>query len=314
MAPRSSEALAITVGTRGSRLALSQTNGIVTALREHHADLAVEVKQIKTQGDRDQQTSLTTIGGQGIFVKELEAVLLAGDIDVAVHSLKDVPSEIAPGLVIAAYPQRAEPRDALVTRDGKTLAELPAGARIGTGSRRRAVQIKTLRPDIELVDIRGNVDTRIRKVDEGEYDGAVLAYAGLARLDMADRASQIFEVDALVPAVGQGALAIEARQDDADLLKLLASISDANTKLACETERAFMARLGGGCQLPFGAYAEISDHSLKIRGFISDDDGQRRLQGELEVSVEEAPGVGTILAERLLGEGAAEFMAEAEAS
>ena len=304
----------ITVGTRGSPLAMRQTELVVASLRAQDPEAQIEIKQITTQGDRDQRASLTNIGGQGVFVKELEAAILAGDIDVAVHSLKDVPSEIAPGLTLAAYPERADPRDTLVSRDGKTLAELPAGARIGTGSRRRAVQLLALRSDIEPVDIRGNVDTRIRKVDEGEYHAAVLAQAGLERLGLAERASQVFAAEELLPSVGQGALVIEARAGDAALLELLASISHDATRLACETERAFMARLGGGCQLPFGAYAEIEGDSLRFRGFVADDEGHRLLRGELRVTIEEAGSVGTMLAERLLNEGAAEFMVAAEAS
>ncbi len=306
--------LSITVGTRGSRLALRQTELIVASLRAQDPDVQIEIKQIKTQGDRDQRASLTKIGGQGVFVKELEAAILAGDIDVAVHSLKDVPSEIAAGLTLAAFPERADPRDTLVSRDGKTLAELPAGARIGMGSRRRAVQLLALRDDIEPLDIRGNVDTRIRKVDEGEYAAAVLAQAGLERLGLAERASQVFDAGELLPAVGQGALVIEARAGDADVLALLESISHDATRLACEAERAFMARLGGSCQLPFGAYAEVEGGSLRIRGFVADDEGHRFLRGELRVPVNEAATAGRQLAERLLNEGAAEFMAAAEAS
>ena len=293
---------------------MRQTALIVASLRAQDPEAQIEIKQIKTRGDRDQHASLMKIGGQGVFVKELEAAILAGDVDVAVHSLKDVPAEIASGLTLAAYPERADPRDALVSRDGKTLAELPAGARIGTGSRRRAVQLLALRPDIEPVDIRGNVDTRIRKVDEGEYDAAVLAQAGLERLGVAERASQVFDAEELLPAVGQGALVVEARAADAPLLELLESISHDATRLACETERAFMARLGGGCQLPFGAYAEIEGDALRIRGFIADDEGHRLLRGELRLPVGNAGSVGLQLAERLLNEGAAEFVVAAEAS
>ena len=306
--------LTITVGTRGSRLALRQTELVVALLRAQDPDVQIEIKQIKTQGDRDQRASLMTIGGQGVFVKELEAAILAGDVDVAVHSLKDVPAEIASGLTLAAFPERADPRDALVSADGKTLAELPAGARIGTGSRRRAVQLLALRSDIEPVDIRGNVDTRIRKVDEGEYHAAVLAQAGLERLGVAERASQVFDAEELLPAVGQGALVVEARAGDAAVLDLLESISHTATRLACETERAFMARLGGGCQLPFGAYAEIEGDSLRLRGFVADDEGRRLLRGELRMPVKEAGSAGKQLAERLLKEGAAEFMEAAGVS
>jgi hydroxymethylbilane synthase len=306
--------LNITVGTRGSRLALHQTELVAAALRSKDPDAQIEIKQIKTQGDRDQRTSLTAIGGQGVFVKELESAILAGDVDVAVHSLKDVPSEIAPGLTLASYLERADPRDALVSRDGKTLAELPAGARIGTGSRRRAVQLLALRSDIQPVDIRGNVDTRIRKVDDGEFDAAVLAQAGLTRLGLTERASQVFDADEMLPSVGQGALVIEARAGDAAILELLRSINHDATRLACETERAFMARLGGGCQLPFGAYAEVEGDLLRVRGFVADDEGDRVLRGELRVPAAEAEAAGLDLAERLLKAGAAEFITAAEAS
>lgn len=304
----------ISIGTRGSRLALRQVELAVALLNACEPALEVDILEVKTQGDRDQTTPLTTIGGQGVFVKELEARVLSGDVDIAVHSLKDVPAEIAQGLTLAAFLERGDPRDALVTKDGKTLTELPSGARIGTASRRRAVQLRALRPDIETAEIRGNVDTRIRKVDEGDYDAAVLAQAGLERIGMAGRISQVFEVDELIPAVGQGALVLEARIDDDDLLELLAKIDDANTRLACEAERAFMTRLGGGCRLPFGAYATVSDGSLTIRGFVSDDDGSRRFQGELTVSLGESPNVGTTLADRLLGAGAAGLLPAVEAS
>ncbi len=304
----------ITVGTRGSRLALRQVELAVAALKAREPDLEVEVREVKTQGDRDQSTPLTTIGGQGVFVKELETRVLSGEVDLAVHSLKDVPAEIAPGLTLAAYLERGDPRDALVTKNGETLAELPSGARIGTASRRRAVQLHALRSDIETADIRGNVDTRVRKVDEGDYDAVVLAQAGLERIGMAGRISQVFDVDELLPSVGQGAIVLEARSNDDDLLELLAKIDDANTRFACEAERAFMARLGGGCQLPFGAHATVSGGSVTLRGFVADDDGGRRFQGELTVSLDEVPNVGTTLAERLLGEGAAGLMAAVEAS
>ncbi len=304
----------ISIGTRGSRLALRQVELAVALLNAREPELEVDVVEVKTQGDRDQTTPLTTIGGQGVFVKELEARVLSGDVDLAVHSLKDVPAEIARGLTLAAYLERADPRDALVTKGGKTLAELPSGARIGTASRRRAVQLHALRPDIETAEIRGNVDTRIRKVDEGDYDAAVLAQAGLERIGMAGRISQVFEVDELIPAVGQGAIVLEARSDDDDLLELLASIDDTNTRLACEAERAFMAKLGGGCRLPFGAHAIVADGSLTIRGFVANDDGSQRFQGELVVPIDRASNVGTTLAERLLAGGAAGLMPAVEAS
>jgi len=298
----------ITVGTRGSRLALRQTGLVVDALRKQDPDLNIQIKEIATQGDRDQRTSLTTIGGQGVFVKELESAMLNGEVDIAVHSLKDVPADVAAGLVLAGFPERGDPRDALVTSDNRTLDELSEGGRVGTGSRRRAVQLLALRPDIKPMDIRGNVDTRVRKVDEGEFDAVVLAYVGLQRLGIAERASQIFEPDEMIPSVGQGALVVEAREGDDAILDLLGANTHEPTRIASEAERAFMARLGGGCRLPFGAYAHVEGDTLTIRGFVANEEGGDRVEGGLAAPRADASEVGTRLAEQLLSEGAAEFM------
>jgi hydroxymethylbilane synthase len=251
--------------------------------------------------------SLTSVGGQGIFVKELEAALLRSEIDLAVHSLKDVPADVADGLVLAAYPERADPRDALVTR-GEPLARLAAGSRIGTGSQRRAVQLRGLRPDIEPVDIRGNVDTRVRKVDDGTVDGAVLALAGLERLGLSARAVEVFEPDVMIPAVGQGALAVEARADDSEVMEALSAIDNRATRQAVEAERAFLERLGGGCRLPFGALATIDGGALLITGFISDESGASAFRSEMRGPASDARATGARLAEALLAQGAARFV------
>ncbi len=298
----------LVVGTRGSRLALRQTELVVALLRERHAGLQIELKEIRTEGDRRPEISLARIGGQGVFVKELGAALLRGEIDFAVHSLKDVPADLSPGCAIAAMPQRGDPRDGLVSRQGAKLAELPAGARVGTGSARRAVQLRALRADVEPLDIRGNVDTRVRKVDEGQFEATVLAVAGLERLGLLERAAEIFAPDVMLPAVGQGALAIEARADDAELLALLGVIDHRETRLACEAERAFLQRLGGGCRLPFGALAEVDNDALRIRGFISDATGARAFRAELAGPMGAAASLGVRLAERLLEQGASEFV------
>jgi hydroxymethylbilane synthase len=290
----------LTVGTRGSRLALRQTELVVAKLREQHADVDIDVREIRTEGDRRPGESLAAIGGQGVFVREIEAALLRREIDFAIHSLKDVPADLADGCVIAAVPKRADPRDALVTKDGARLADLPSSARIGTGSERRAVQLRALRGDIEPVDIRGNVETRIRKVDEGAYAAAVLAVAGLERLGLLDRAAQVFEAGEMLPAVGQGALAVEARADDTELLELLAAIDDRDAHLAVEAERAFLQRLGGGCRLPFGALAEVDGETLRIRGFLADDTGAELFRSELTGGVGEGPALGVRLAHELL--------------
>jgi len=290
-------------GTRGSRLALLQTHLVVDALRSHHPGIEVDVHEVRTEGDRRAGESLASIGGQGVFVKELEAALLRGEIDFAVHSLKDVPPELGNGLVLAAVPARADPRDALVTRDGRGLEALPAGARIGTGSARRAVQLRALRPDIEPVDIRGNVDTRVRKVDEAQFDAVVLALAGLDRLGLRDRAAQVFDPDVMTPPVGQGALAVEARVDDGELLELLSALNHTASRLTTDCERAFLRRLGAGCRLPVGAFATVADEMLSVRGFISDEEGQRLLRAELRGQAAQAEALGARLAEQLLEEG-----------
>ncbi len=289
-------------------MALAQTALAVQSIQDHNPQLQFELREIRTEGDRNADASLAAIGGQGIFVKELEAALRRGEIDIAVHSLKDVPAETAEGLTLAAFPPRNDARDALVTRDGRMLAELPSGARIGTGSARRAVQLRRLSQDIEPVEIRGNVDTRIRKVDDGDYDATVLAMAGLSRLDVSGRVAELFNVDAMTPAVGQGALGLQCRSDDGDVTGALASIDDAATRAACLAERAFLARLGGGCRLPFGAYAELRDGLLDLRGFVSDEDGGNFFRGELSDAVDAAPQLGARLAELLLAQGAAAFV------
>jgi hydroxymethylbilane synthase len=290
----------LVVGTRGSRLALLQTQLVIDALRARHPENEIEVREVRTEGDQRPDASLAAIGGQGVFVKEIEAALLRGDVDFAVHSLKDVPPELSAGLTLAAVPARADPRDALVTRAGASLEALPPGARIGTGSARRAVQLRALQPDIETADIRGNVDTRLRKVDEGQYDGVVLALAALERLGVRERATQVFGLDVMVPAVGQGALVVEARGYDGELLELLRSIEDAASRLAVEAERAFLGRLGSGCTLPVGALAAIEGDAVRIRGMLADEAGDRIVRDELSGPASEAVALGARLAEQLL--------------
>jgi len=258
------------IGTRGSKLALRQVELVLKGLRRERPDATFDVREIKTEGDRS-SAPLSEIGGFGVFTKALEDALLAGTIDVAVHSLKDLPPDVPAGLTLAAIPERGDPRDALVTRDGRALAELPPGARIGTGSGRRAVQLKALRPDIETEEIRGNVDTRIRKVDSGEYDGVVLAIAGLERLGLSARASHVCSVDEMVPAVGQAALAVETRTDDAEAIGVVRAIDDADTRVAVMAERAFLRRLGAGCRLPVGAYARLDGGEVVLDVIVAGD-------------------------------------------
>jgi hydroxymethylbilane synthase len=262
------------IGTRGSALAQRQVALATEAMRAIDAALQIETTVIQTEGDRRADVSLEEIGGQGVFVKDIEARLLRGEIDIAVHSLKDMPAETPAGLAIAAVLPRADARDALVGRDGLNLASLRRGARIGTDSSRRAMQLRAMRPDVEVASIRGNVDTRLRKVEAGEYDGAVLAAAGLERLGLMDRATQVFSLREMLPAVGQGVMAVQCRADDAELIAYLASVDDADTRIAVTAERAFLAALGAGCRLPVGAYATVDGESMRLDALLADEAGK----------------------------------------
>ncbi len=290
------------IGTRGSQLALRQTNIVLESLRAAHPATGFEVRTIRTSGDTS-EASLNEIGGRGVFVIELEQALLTGQIDIAVHSLKDLPSEETPGLTIAATPRREDPRDVVISRTGRPLRELPPGAAVGTGSARRASQLKALRPDLEIRDIRGNVDTRIRKVEEGQYEAIVLAAAGLARLGWLARATEILEPEVLLPAVGQGALALQARSDDAEAVTIVRAVEHAETHIAVWAERAFERRLGGGCQAAIAALGEVTGERLRLRGLVGSTDG-RLLRGELEGKTHDAESLGTQLAEQLIAQGA----------
>jgi len=289
-----------TIGTRGSRLAVRQAEIVAQALRAATPGAQIELREIATEGDRS-AAPLSEIGGAGVFTKAIEDALLAREIDIAVHSLKDLPPVIAAGLTIAAIPTREDARDALVTRDGRSLEALPLGARIGTGSSRRAAQLHALRGDIELADIRGNVDTRLRKVEDGEYDGAVLAMAGLERLGVAERAAEIFSIEQMLPAVGQGALAVQVRADDGEAMALVQAIDDRETHVACEAERAFLERLGAGCEQPVGAYASVDNGEFHVRAMLASEDGLSIARRELFGAMSEARALGTRLAEELLG-------------
>ena len=291
------------IGTRGSRLALRQVELVVELLRAATPNAEIDVREIKTEGDGS-SAPLSVIGGLGVFTKAIEDALLARDVDIAVHSLKDLPPDLPEGLTIGAIPERGDVRDALVTRHGVKLADLPAGARIGTGSGRRAVMLKQMRADIEPVEIRGNVDTRIRKVESGEYDGAVLAMAGLERLGLAAKAAQIFETDEMTPAVGQAALGIEVRADDDESLALVRTIDHWQTRVAVEAERAFLRRLGAGCRLPVGAYAWIDGESIFIQGMLAAGDGEPVI-ADYQSSFVSAQSIGDGDYERvMLGEAA----------
>jgi hydroxymethylbilane synthase len=298
------------LGTRGSALALAQTHLVLEALKARYPQIALKVEPIRTTGDHDQTTSLSQIGGQGIFVKEIERALLAGEIDLAVHSLKDVPSVLPDGLTLAAMLPREDPRDALISRAGRTLGELPEGATVGTGSMRRRAQLRAIRADLQLLDIRGNVDTRLLKVREGAYDAAVLAVAGLRRLGHEGAIHEILSPEVMLPAPGQGTIVIQVRADDAAAVQLVSTLDDPATRAASVAERAFLHVLGAGCRLPIGAYGTVEDSSLRLVGMIGAPDGRRLVRGELCGEIREAEMLGSNLAGRLLAQGGADLLGE----
>jgi len=302
--------MTVRIATRRSALAMWQANHVASLLREREPGLDVRLLELMTRGDKILDVPLAEVGGKGLFVKEIEDALLRGDAEVAVHSMKDLPAQLAPGLCIAATPVREDPRDALVSR-GKRLADLPRGARVGTASLRRAAQLRATRPDLKVETIRGNVQTRLRKVDEG-FDAVVLAYAGLRRLGLADRVVQVFTVEEMLPAVAQGALAIEAREKDGETLSRLAPLEDAATRHQVEAERGLMRRLEGGCQVPLAGHATVRDGTVTLRALVASVDGTKVVRGERSGPVGEAAQVGVALAEDLLGRGAAQILAEIE--
>jgi hydroxymethylbilane synthase len=303
----------LTIGTRGSKLALIQTQIVQSALEAAYPDLKVDVLPITTRGDVVLDRPLSAIGGKGLFIAEIEDALRRGDIDVAVHSAKDLPTEMPDDMALAAFPLRADPRDAVVSRDGLRLDQIPTGACVGTGSARRASQLRHLRPDLILADLRGNVDTRLRKLQEGQYDAIILAAAGLERMGLADRIAEYLEPDIMLPAVAQGAIAVEIRANDVATLALFSAIDDAATRVAVTTERAFLAALGGGCSVPVGGYARLTGDKLRLMGMIGSGDG-RVVRGMLSGPSKEPALLGRRLARRLLSRGGQELLAAGQAS
>jgi hydroxymethylbilane synthase len=296
----------IRVGTRGSDLALWQARHIIALLERDHPDVAFQIVEVSTRGDRDRETPLHRAGGVGLFVKGLEVALLNGQIDAAVHSLKDMPSRVPPDLALAAVPQRGDPRDTLVSAAGRTLMDLPGGARVGTGSPRRKAQILSLRPDVEVLGIRGNVDTRLRKVFAGDYDAVVLAAAGLIRLGREEAVTEWLSPETLLPAAGQGALAVEIRAGDEETQTLVAAANHRASRAAARAERSFMARLGAGCHVPAAAYAVVEGDEgwLWLRGLVASHGGQTMIRAERRGAISAAEGLGEAVAEDLLERGA----------
>jgi hydroxymethylbilane synthase len=296
----------IVVGTRGSPLALIQTELVAAEMKKANPGLDIIVTKIVTEGDTNRHIPLEKVAGAGIFVKELEQSLLDGRIDMAVHSLKDMPSELPPGLALLAVPKRADPRDVLVAR--AKMDELPPGARIGTGSLRRALEITTYRPDLTTGSIRGNVDTRIQKALSGEYDGVVLAAAGILRMDWKDKITQFLPTEHFLPAVGQGAMVVEARSDDKDAAEAVLPINDLPTWQETAAERAFLRALGGGCRAPIAALGIVTGNVLKLDGMVADVSNKRIFRGIETGAASAAEEIGKRLAEHLLARGAAKFI------
>jgi len=298
----------LVIGTRGSRLALWQAEWVQARLRELEPGLAVSLKSFKTTGDAILDTPLAAIGGKGLFVKEIEEALVRGEIDLAVHSMKDVPTRLPEGLELLAIPEREDPRDALISRGGLTLAQWPAGARIGTSSLRRQAQVLHVRPDLTIHMLRGNLDTRLRKLDEGEYDAIILAAAGLRRLGWSDRITEYLAPEVCLPAIGQGALALEGRVDDTFVRALAGRLEHQPTRMAVTAERALLERLEGGCQTPIAAYATIDETRLSLNGLVASVNGRRLVRETIQGPVAEAQTLGVQLAERLLERGGAEIL------
>lgn len=302
MARTTARSGSLVIGSRGSQLALWQA-GHVAALLDR-VGIATRIQVIKTTGDRLQTASLIEAGGKGLFTKEVEEALLAGEIDVAVHSLKDLPPESPSRLVLAAIPERDDPRDAMV---GCELGKLPAGAHVGTGSGRRAAQLLLLRPDLRVTPIRGNVDTRLRKLKSGEYDAIVLAAAGMRRLGFEREIAQIFSPEQMCPAAGQGALAIQTREDDR-AREICSQLNDVPSSRAVRCERALQETLGGGCQLPIGVYARCVGHAIEVMAIVISPDGTRHVRASRQGPAENPEELGRAAAWELLQRGAREIL------
>jgi len=297
------------IGTRGSTLALWQAGWVKTQLESLWPGLRVELVPIKTSGDKIQDVSLAQVGGKGLFVKEIEEALLSGTIDLAVHSVKDLPGELPNGLTLSAISERADPRDVLITRHGETLAELPMGTRVGTSSLRRQALLLHFNPGLRIEMLRGNVDTRLRKQRMGVVDATVLAAAGLKRLGLAPEHSQILDEQAFLPAIGQGALGIETRVDD-EAVTLVRPLHHEATALAVSAERAFLGRMGGSCRTPLAAKGVALEGTVHLAALVASPDGRRVIRGEHEGPIDMVEQVGAALAERLLAQGGKEILEE----
>lgn len=299
----------IRIGTRASLLALWQANWVKSRLEDLHPGIEVALVRIKTEGDRI-EVPLFKSGGKGLFVKEIEEALIRGEVDLAVHSAKDLPAVIPAELALTAFPAREDPRDALLSRSGVSWREFPRGGRIGTGSPRRKAQLLHLRPDLEVVPLRGNLDTRIKKLAAENLDGILLAAAGLRRIGWESKASEYFDPEMMVPAIGQGVLAIETHRENSRVREMASGLNHFSTALELEAERAFLQRLGGGCQIPVAGLARVREDRIRLVGLIASADGKRMVRGEEAGPAAEAENLGRRLALELLGGGGAEILQE----
>ena len=302
------------IGTRGSALALWQAEWVKARLEHEWADLHVELVPIKTSGDRIQDVSLALIGGKGLFVKEIEEALLSRAVDLAVHSIKDLPGELTPDLSLSAIPEREDPRDVLISKNGETLTQLQAGTRVGTSSLRRQALLLHFHPGLRIELLRGNVDTRLRKQREGIVDATILAAAGLKRLGLMPPNSQILDEREFLPAIGQGALGIETRADDEDVIARVRPLHHEATAVAIMAERAFLRRMGGSCRTPLAAKGDIEDGRVHLRALVASPDGTKVIRGEQSGLHSAAEEVGSLLAERLLAQGGEEILRELQES
>jgi hydroxymethylbilane synthase len=299
------------IGTRGSDLALWQAEHVKSTLESEFPDRVFEKKIIRTTGDDQLDVALSKIGDKGLFTRQIEAELLSGSIDLAVHSLKDLQTEQPDGLVIGAVCKRETPNDIFVAKNGESIGDVRTGGRIATGSLRRRSQLLHFRPDLEIVEIRGNVPTRLRKFDESDLDGMVLAFAGVHRLGFDERISELIHFDIMLPAVGQGAVAVEVRDNDEEVLEVVRALEHRETRYSITAERSFLRTLEGGCQVPIGAYAGFDSGQLTLQGFVGSLDGSTTFREQIVGGADEAEALGRRLAERLIAEGAADLLADA---
>jgi len=298
----------IVIGTRGSKLALRQSLMVKEALENLWEGLEVELSIIKTTGDKITDVPLAKVGGKGLFVKEIEDALLAGSVDLAVHSMKDVPAELPSGLIIGAIPKREDPRDVLVSVSYRSLMDLPQGAVVGTSSLRRTVQIRMLRPDLKVETLRGNLDTRLRKVKEGLFDAVILAAAGIHRMGWHEVITEYLDPQEFLPAVGQGALGIEIREDDREIAELVSKIHDKTTAFSVTAERSFLRELEGGCQVPIGCHCFVENGTVRLVGMIASLDGATVVRDEIKGRLDEAEMLGRKLAQELRRKGGEEIL------